>query len=407
MADRVWQVKPHGRGPTLTEFLLVHEPTIRLAAFGGIFAAMALWEVLAPRRPQAVARLQRWPGNLGIVAVDTLLVRVLFPTAAVGMALVADARGWGLFRALELPDVVAIVAGVVLLDLAIYVQHVLFHAVPVLWRLHRMHHADLEIDTTTGVRFHPLEIVLSMVIKFGVIAALGAPAAAVIVFEVLLNGTSLFNHGNVRLPERIDRVLRWLVVTPEMHRVHHSIVRRETDSNFGFNLPWWDRLFGTYRAQPVAGHEVMTIGIEQFRDPRELRLDRLLTQPFRDDRQRRADGRPRWIEVDELSNRLNGGDMTVIDVRGPDEFTGPLGHIADAINLPVGELQGRLVEIDAFRHRPVTLVCRTDRRSARAEGLLRDTGFGDVQVLRGGMEQWNRNGLPVEDRSSDAGPTVR
>ena len=155
----------------------------------------------------------------------------------------------------------------VLLDLAIYLQHVLFHAVPALWRLHRMHHADLEFDVTTGVRFHPIEILLSMVIKLGVVAALGAPAVAVLIFEVLLNATSMFNHGNVRLPPRLDRVLRWIVVTPDMHRVHHSIVPRETNSNFGFNLPWWDRLFGTYRAQPAAGHEGMTIGIEQFRDP--------------------------------------------------------------------------------------------------------------------------------------------
>ena len=171
----------------------------------------------------------------------------------------------------------------IVLDLAIYLQHVLFHAVPVLWRLHRMHHADLEFDVSTGVRFHPIEILLSMGIKLGVVAALGTPAVAVLVFEVLLNATSMFNHGNVRLAARIDRVLRWIVVTPEMHRVHHSVVPCETNSNFGFNLPWWDRLFGTYRAQPAAGHESMTIGIAQFRDPSELRLDRMLIQPFRGD----------------------------------------------------------------------------------------------------------------------------
>ena len=175
------------------------------------------------------------------------------------------------------------VASVVILDLAIYLQHVLFHAVPALWRLHRMHHADLEFDVTTGVRFHPIEIMLSMLIKLAVVGALGAPPLSVLIFEVLLNATSMFNHGNVRIPLAIDRVLRWLVVTPDMHRVHHSILARETNSNFGFNLPWWDRLFGTYRAQPAAGHEAMTIGIEQFRDPRELRLDRMLLQPFRGD----------------------------------------------------------------------------------------------------------------------------
>ena len=268
---------------TVAKVLLMHEPAIRLGVFAGIFAAMALWELLAPRRRQAIGRIKRWPSNLGIVVLDTLLVRLIFPTAAVGVALLAELHGWGLVHVLGAPAWLAVMASVLLLDLAIYLQHVLFHAVPVLWRLHRMHHADLEFDVTTGARFHPLEILLSMVIKLGIVAALGAPAVAVLIFEVLLNATSMFNHGNVTLPQRFDRVLRWIVVTPEMHRVHHSILPRETNSNFGFNLPWWDRLFGTYCAQPAAGHEGMTIGIEQFRDPRELRLDRMLLQPFRDD----------------------------------------------------------------------------------------------------------------------------
>lgn len=271
------------RDMTFAELLLAHEPAIRLGAFAAVFAAMALWELLAPRRRQAIGRLRRWPSNIGIVALDTLLVRLAFPIAAVGVALVADARGWGLFQALGTPAWLAVLAAVILLDLAIYLQHVLFHAVPALWRLHRVHHADLEFDVTTGARFHPLEILLSMAIKIGVVAALGPPAVAVLLFEVLLNATSMFNHGNVRLTKRLDKALRWIVVTPEMHRVHHSVTPRETNSNFGFNLPWWDRLFGTYRAQPAAGHEGMTIGIEQFRDPRELRLDRMLLQPFRDD----------------------------------------------------------------------------------------------------------------------------
>jgi len=256
--------------------LLAREPLIRLSAFAAILAAMATWELVAPRRGQQITRGRRWPNNLGVVAVDTLLVRLVFPTAAVGMALVAEERGWGVFQAFEVPYPLALVASVILLDLAIYLQHVPFHAVPALWRLHRMHHADLEVDVTTGIRFHPIEILLSMLIKFGVVAALGTPAAAVLVFEVLLNATSMFNHGNVRLSERLDRVLRWIVVTPEMHRVHHSIVTRETNSNFGFNLPWWDRVLGTYRAQPEAGHEGMTLGISQFRNPEELRLDRML-----------------------------------------------------------------------------------------------------------------------------------
>jgi len=267
----------------LSELLLAHEPAIRLAAFAGIFAVMALWEIVAPRRPQAIGRARRWPSNLGVVVLDTLLVRLLFPAAAVGVALLAEDRGWGLFQATGTPVWLAIVASVLLLDLAIYLQHVLVHAVPALWRLHRMHHADLEFDVTTGARFHPVEILLSMVLKLGIVAALGAPAVAVLVFEVLLNGTSMFNHGNVRMPTGLDRVLRWLVVTPDMHRVHHSIVARETNSNFGFSLSWWDRLFGTYRAQPAAGHDGMTIGIDRFRDPRELRLDRMLLQPLRGD----------------------------------------------------------------------------------------------------------------------------
>lgn len=265
------------------ESLLAHEPAIRLGAFTGVLATMALWELGAPRRPQAIGRLHRWPSNLGIVVLNTMLIRLIFPTAAVGFALFGEAKGWGILPALGLPPFADVILAVIALDLAIYFQHVLFHAVPTLWRLHRMHHADLEFDVTTGARFHPIEIMISMGVKFGVIAALGAPAVAVLIFEVLLNATSMFNHGNVRLAPALDRALRWLVVTPEMHRVHHSVLRQETNSNFGFNLPWWDRLFGTYRAQPAAGHEGMTIGIEQFRDARELRLNRMLLQPFRGD----------------------------------------------------------------------------------------------------------------------------
>ena len=262
--------------------LLAYEPAIRLAAFAGVFAVMAAWEWIVPRRKQAIGRTWRWPNNLGVVVVDALFVRILFPTA-VGLALIAEAQGFGLFNMVAFPWWIAVVLSMVILDLAIYLQHVLFHAVPALWRLHRMHHADLDIDVTTGLRFHPIEIVLSILIKFAVIAVLGAPAAAVLIFEVLLNATSSFNHGNVRIPAGIDRVLRWFVVTPDMHRIHHSILSRETNSNFGFNLSWWDHLLGSYRAQPEAGHEGMTIGIEQFRDPRELRLDRMLLQPFRGD----------------------------------------------------------------------------------------------------------------------------
>jgi sterol desaturase/sphingolipid hydroxylase (fatty acid hydroxylase superfamily) len=263
--------------------LSTYEPLIRLAGFGSVFMLMALWELVAPRRKQAIGRGWRWPNNLGVVAMNTLLVRILFPTTAVGLAILAQSGGFGLFNVIAAPAWAGIVASVVILDLAIYLQHVLFHAVPALWRLHRMHHADLEFDVSTGLRFHPIEILLSMLIKFAVVAALGAPALSVLIFELLLSATSMFNHGNVRIPARLDRMLRWLVVTPDMHRVHHSILSRETNSNFGFNLPWWDRLFGTYRPQPAAGHEAMTIGIEQFRDARELGLHRMLLQPFRGD----------------------------------------------------------------------------------------------------------------------------
>ncbi len=265
----------------MLEAVLAQEPAIRLGFFIAIFAVMALWEVLAPRRRQVQPRWRRWPSNLGIVALNSLLLRLLVPTAAVGLALLGEARGWGLLNNLSLAPWASALLAVLALDLTIYLQHVMFHSVPLLWRLHRMHHADLEFDVTTGARFHPLEILLSMLIKLAVVAALGPPALAVLIFEVLLNATAMFNHGNVRIPASVDRRLRWFVVTPDMHRVHHSILRRETNSNFGFNLPWWDRLFGTYRAQPAAGHDEMTIGLEDFREPGELRLDRMLLQPLR------------------------------------------------------------------------------------------------------------------------------
>lgn len=264
----------------MTAIILTNEPLIRMGFFLGVLAAMALWEVAAPRRRREIPRLLRWSSNLGIVALDTLLVRLAFPLVAVGLALMAQERGWGLFNAFDMPFWLAFVLSLLALDLAIYLQHVMFHAVPGLWRLHRMHHADLEFDVTTGLRFHPVEILLSMAYKLAVVAALGPPALAVLVFEVLLNATSMFNHSNIALPQRVDRLLRLIVVTPDMHRVHHSIHPSETNSNFGFNLPWWDRLLGTYRAQPRDGHEGMTIGIEQFRNTRELWLDRMLIQPM-------------------------------------------------------------------------------------------------------------------------------
>jgi sterol desaturase/sphingolipid hydroxylase (fatty acid hydroxylase superfamily) len=265
----------------MTETLLANEPLIRLGLFLGVLVVMALWEAAAPRRRREIPRSIRWSNNFGVVVIDTILVRFALPIVAVGFAALAAERGWGLFNVFDVPFWLAFVLSVPALDLAIYLQHVMFHAVPALWRLHRMHHADLEFDVSTGLRFHPVEILLSTGIKFAVVAALGPPAIAVLVFEVLLNATAMFNHSNIRLPERIDRILRLLVVTPDMHRVHHSIHPNETNSNFGFNLPWWDRLLGTYRPQPRDGHEGMTIGIEQFRTRRDLWLDRMLIQPLR------------------------------------------------------------------------------------------------------------------------------
>lgn len=266
----------------MAETLLLHEPQIRLTAFLFVLVLMALWELAAPKRRQEIPRLLRWSNNIALVAVDTAVVRLAFPILAVGLALIAEERGFGLLHWLGAPYWLAFLLAFLALDLVIYLQHRAFHAVPVLWRLHRMHHADLEFDASTGLRFHPAEIVLSMLLKLAVVAALGAPAAAVLVFEIVLNATSLFNHGNVRLPERVDRVLRLVVVTPDMHRVHHSAVRRETDSNFGFNLPWWDWLFATYRAQPEAGHHEMTIGLKQLRDPDKNSYLHLLVLPFVD-----------------------------------------------------------------------------------------------------------------------------
>ena len=262
--------------------LAVVEPVLRFGAFLGVFVLVALWEVLAPKRALRFSRAQRWPHNLGLIILNAGILRLVAPGAAIAVALAGEAHGWGLFNVLTLPSWVTMLIAVVLLDLAIYFQHVLFHAVPALWRLHRVHHADADYDVTTGLRFHPVEIVLSLGIKCAVIAALGAPAVAVLAFEVLLNGASMFNHANARLPVVVDRWLRWLIVTPDMHRVHHSVVPRELNSNFGFNLPWWDRLFGTYRAQPAAGHEAMRIGVDGLQGAEEVRLTRLLTQPLRE-----------------------------------------------------------------------------------------------------------------------------
>ncbi|MGH8222445.1 MAG: sterol desaturase family protein [Woeseiaceae bacterium] len=258
------------------------EGWIRLGAFAAVFAAVALWELAAPRRKALYARRERWPHNLGLLALDVLLARILAPGAVVGVAIAAEERGWGFLGVAPLPAWLVFAAGIVLLDLVVYFQHVMFHAVPTLWRLHRVHHADQDFDVTTGTRFHPVEILVSTLIKCAAVAAIGAPPVAVLAFEVLLNATAMFNHANASLPAGAERWLRWLVVTPDMHRVHHSVVYDESSSNFGFNLPWWDRLFGTYRAQPRLGHDMMTVGVDAFRSTEDLRLDQLLVQPLRD-----------------------------------------------------------------------------------------------------------------------------
>jgi len=229
---------------------------------------------------RAFDRGVRWPANLGIAALNTVLERLVLPAGMVGFAIEARKHGWGLLNNFPVSYVAAILVTFVVFDLAIYLQHVMFHAVPALWRVHRMHHADLDFDVTTGSRFHPVEILLSLGFKLVMVGVLGPPAIAVLIFEVALNATSMFNHSNFRIPENLDAWLRLLVVTPDMHRVHHSIVVNETNSNFGFNLPWWDRLLGTYLALPEAGHDRMTIGVDLFRDSKRLQLGEMLLQPF-------------------------------------------------------------------------------------------------------------------------------
>jgi sterol desaturase/sphingolipid hydroxylase (fatty acid hydroxylase superfamily) len=266
------------------QFVMAHEPAIRIGFFVAIFALVALWELVAPQRRLTVSKALRWSSNLGLVVLNTVLLRLMFPLAAVGMAALSAANGWGLLNHFNVPFWLAVPLAVMAMDFVIWLQHVMVHAVPVLWRLHRVHHADPDYDLTTGARFHPLEIALSMLIKIATIAVLGPPVLAVLIFEVILNAAAMFNHGNIRLPVGLDRVLRCVIVTPDMHRVHHSVEEDETNSNFGFNLPWWDRLFGTYRAQPRAGQVGMTIGLHGHTDPREVaRLDGMLLMPFRGD----------------------------------------------------------------------------------------------------------------------------
>lgn len=253
---------------------------IRLASFLGTALILAVWEVKSPRRKSEPDRMWRWIGNLGVVAISTVLVRLLFPVLPVALAVVIRDKGWGLIPQLGLSSLSEILLGVLILDMAIYFQHRAFHAWRPLWRLHRMHHADTFFDFTTGVRFHPLEIILSMAFKLALVVILGPPALAVLVFEIGLNCVAMFNHANIRLPEPLDKALRLIVVTPDMHRVHHSTDSLEMNRNFGFNSPWWDRLFGTYKPKPDLGHENMVIGLNIFRDRTYRSLYRMLLFPF-------------------------------------------------------------------------------------------------------------------------------
>ncbi|MEE2778424.1 MAG: sterol desaturase family protein [Acidobacteriota bacterium] len=265
----------------MTGFEIAPAQMVRIAPFFVVFSLMAIWELVAARRKLCRSRSRRWTANLSVFALDILVPRLLLPAAEADIAIEAAKQGWGALAILDAPPWVRILAALVILDFAIYLQHRLFHAVPALWRVHMVHHADVDFDVTTGVRFHPIEILISLGLKAVVIVLLGAPVEGVLLFAVILNASSLFNHGNVRLPDRLDGWLRWVVVTPDMHRVHHSVECRETNSNFGFNLPWWDRLCGTYVRDPVKGHEQMEIGLAHVAAQDASSLVDLLTLPFR------------------------------------------------------------------------------------------------------------------------------
>ncbi len=257
-----------------------NETFIRLISFIGIFILMAGWETISPRRILTISKPKRWLSNLSLVFLNTLLVRVLFTLTPVGMASYAAEQGWGVLNTLGAPIWALIPLAVITLDFVIYLQHVMFHSIPLLWRIHMVHHTDLDFDVTTGNRFHPIEIILSMGIKTMAVILIGAPPSSVLIFEVLLNGTSMFNHSNVWIPKDLDRFLRIWIVTPDMHRVHHSIYVEETNSNFGFNLPWWDKIMGTYKAFPKEGHTEMTIGLTHYRNPKRITFPWLLGIPF-------------------------------------------------------------------------------------------------------------------------------
>ena len=258
-----------------------HEEIVRLGFFFGILSLMLICEVIFPmRKNNLISSYSRKFHNLGIVVFNTVTLRLVFPVVAVGVAQWCQNNNIGFLHYLDIPTWLVVLIGFLILDLFIYLQHVLFHYLPLLWKIHRVHHADMEYDVTTGLRFHPIEIILSMIIKFAVIIFIGAPVLSVIIFEIVLSSAAMFNHSNIKIPKIVDKILRLLFVTPDMHRVHHSIIPSETNTNFGFNFPWWDRLFGTYLAQPIEGHDKMIIGVNKFREPKNLHLHRMLIQPF-------------------------------------------------------------------------------------------------------------------------------
>lgn len=263
----------------MEQILQNHEALFRLGAFSVVLLLMLLWEASNPKRTPLLGWSRRL-NNLALVSLDVLLVRLLVPIATAAMAEISMTRGWGLFNIIDAGFWPAFVLSILLMDMFIYGQHVVMHKIPLLWRIHRVHHTDPDFDVTTALRFHPFEIILSMFVKFFFIALLGAPVAAVIVFEIILNISSMFNHSNIQIPLSIDRLLRLFIVTPDMHRVHHSVNKIETNSNYGFNIPWWDYIFHTYRAQPSAGHLKMRIGLNEFQGDKVVFLHWLLVQPF-------------------------------------------------------------------------------------------------------------------------------
>jgi sterol desaturase/sphingolipid hydroxylase (fatty acid hydroxylase superfamily) len=306
--------------------ILTSETAVRFGCFAGVLVLMALGEMIAPRRRLTAKKPVRWFSNLALVGLNAIMLRILVPLGASGVAILLQERGWGILNVIVLPTWAAVLLSVIVLDFVIYLQHVLFHAVPVLWRLHMVHHADLDFDVTTGLRFHTIEILLSMLIKLAAIAVLGPPPVAVLMFEVLLNATAMFNHSNVRLPLWLDRVLRRIVVTPDMHRVHHSVIARETNSNFGFNLPWWDLLLGTYRSQPADGHEGMTIGLSQLRNKRVTYLHWMLALPFIGEPGEYPVNRERRQNDEILGDRERRalGERTELQRTAPGQFAGKM-----------------------------------------------------------------------------------